>query len=204
MAQSTVSGSNNNTDGRYVFGVSFLARRVGDCVPDEKMKEVAERLVIFARENFESDIVRSESPPQDKTKLWYVPSSKKLYVFDPETSQWEETNVDNVSVCISADSDTALGRDEAGCLLFDPSELAGKSERSDFTITADGSGNATTTLVLTAFQDGEAAVVVSMLTDVGATGRWYIVTQTPTSISITFAGLAAGSEHSGSITAIKS
>src|SRR5215207_7639845 len=133
-----MNGTTNNTSSRFTVSLSFQKRGLGDCIPDERMQELVKRIVATVPDDLENDIVRSESAPQDRSKLWYQPSTKKLFYFNTENSSWEETNVDNFSVCISPESDEALSKDEAGCLLLDLSKAAGKTEHLDSSITSDG------------------------------------------------------------------
>lgn len=189
-----LSGTKNNTDGKYLLGITFLKKASGDCVSDSAMEEITRRLNVFLRDN-SPDIIRAEEPPQDKTKLWYRPSTKQLYAFDPNTSQWEITNVDNFAVCISAGSSPALALDEEGCLTLVASSLAGYSERFDGDITSDGAGAATKTVNLSNFEDETASVDVIFKEDPGATARWWVSAQAVSSVTVSFAGLAASTTY---------
>lgn len=183
--------------------MNFLPKVLGDCVSDSVMMEVSRRLQAYIQDNVEPDIIRSEEAPQDKTKLWYVPSTKKLYIYDASTGTWAETNVDNISVCISPDTDTALAKDESGCLILDLSKAAGATEIFNGAITADGSGNATKSVVLFNWEDINATVEVMFKSDPGAGARWWISDQSVTSVTVTFAGLTASTEYQIRIVARK-
>lgn len=198
-----LTGTKNNTDGKYVLGIDFLKKAVGDCVSDSAMDEITRRLVVFLRDN-SPDIVRSESQPQDKTKLWYKPSTEQLYAYNPESGTWEITNVDNFSVCISAASSDALTKDAEGCLLLDAAILAGFSEQYNGAVATDGSGNATKTINLSNFEDENASVEVSFQSDPGATGRWWVSSQTASSVTVSFAGLTVSTSYNMRIVVRKS
>lgn len=198
-----MNGTPHNTSSRFVVSNDFLPKAVGDCIPDERMKEIVRRLVSIVPDNLEADVVRSESPPNDKTKLWYKESTKKLYAFNPDSSSWEETNVDRYSVCINPESDEALSKDESGCLLLDLSNKPGVAEYFDGDITSDGSGNATKTVTLVNFEDDKATVTVMPLEDFGVSARWWISDQTATSVTVSFAGLTVSTTFSVRITVTK-
>lgn len=198
-----MNGSPHNTSSRFVVSLDFLKKAVGDCIPDDRMEEIVKRLVAVVPDNLETDIVRSESPPTDKSKFWYQPSTKKLYVYNPSTNNWEETNVDNISVCLSPESDPALSKDEAGCLFLDTEQLAGNVERFDGDITTSGSGTATKTLSYTDLEDSEANVQVIFREDPGTTHRWWVSDQSSTSVTISFAGLSNSTDYTISIIATK-
>lgn len=198
-----MNGTPHNTSARFTISHDFTPKAHGDCIPDDRMAEIVKRLFSVVPDNLEADIVRSEEQPTDKSKLWYVPSTKKLYVYNPSTSNWEETNVDAFTVCISPESDDALGRDESGCLLLDLSKKPGIAEFFDGTITSDGSGNATKTVVLNEFEDEDAAVVVMPKGDMGATARWFVSDQTATSATVSFVGLGASTNYDCKIMVIK-
>lgn len=198
-----MTGSTHNTSARFTVSLDFIQKAFGDCIPDDRMAEVVRRLVAVVPDNIEQDIVRSEEAPTDKSKFWYKPSSKKLFVFNPSTSQWEETNVDNISVCISPESDDALTKDEVGCLLFDPSNLPGASEKYDGVITSDGSGNAQRTISFQNWEDENAAVSVNPKEDLGASARWWVSDRTSSSVTVSFAGLTVSTDYDCLIIAIK-
>lgn len=198
-----MNGTPHNTSSRYVISLDYISKATGDCIPDDRMQEIVKRLIAIVPDNLESDVVRSEEKPTDKTKLWYIPSTEKLYAYNPSTSTWEETNVDRYSVCISPESDEALTRDEAGCLFLDLSGKPGATEFYNGSITADGSGNATKTVVLNEFEDVTASVVVMPKQDMGATARWWVSDQTTTSATVNFAGLTASTTYNVRIAIIK-
>lgn len=191
-----MNGTPHNTSSRFVVSLDFLKKALGDCIPDDRMAEIVKRLVAVIPDNVEADIVRSEEAPSDKSKLWYVPSTKKLYVYNPSTNAWEETNVDNISVCLSPETHVALTRDEAGCLLLDASQLPGYAEVFNVTSASNGSGAFTKTLSLTTIADENASVVVVPLEDLGSTGRWYVSAQTESSVTLQFSGLTASTNYS--------
>lgn len=189
-----LNGTNNNTDGKYILGKTYAKKASGDCVSDSVMDEITRRLTVFLRDN-SPDIVRSESAPQDKTKLWFRPSTNQVYAWDPDSAQWEITNIEEFSVCISAASSDALSKDDEGCLILDPAELAGYSEQYEGPIQADGSGNVTKTVSLVNFEDEKAEVTVMFKSDPGASARWWVGTQTVSSASVSFAGLSASTSY---------
>lgn len=198
-----MNGSSHNTSARFVVSHDFVRKALGDCIPDERMEEVVRRLVSVIPDNVSQDIVRSEDPPSDKSKFWYKPSNKKLYVFNPSSSAWEESNVDNISVCISPESNDALSKDESGCFIFSPDKLPGQSEIYNGGIVADGSGNAVKTISLQNWEDDQASVIVQPLEDLGASGRWWISDQVATGATVNFAGLTASKTYQCKITVTK-
>ena len=185
-----------NTNARFVVSLDFLKKAMGDCIPDERMEEIVKRLVAVIPDSFQQDIVRSEEAPQDRTKLWYVPSSQKLFVFNTSTAAWEETDVDATSVHISEDSDPALQKDEFGHLFLDSSELAGATDYFDGEILTDSGGSATKTVTLFNISDEFASVEVMPKTDMGVNARWWVSDQEATSATVSFAGLAANTSYS--------
>lgn len=198
-----MNGIPTNTSSRFIISHDFISKAFGDCIPDDRMAEIVKRLISVVPDNLEADVVRSEEKPIDKTKLWYKPSNGKLYAYNTSTSTWEETNVDRYSVCISPESDSALTKTEAGCLLLDLSSKPGSTEYFDGEILADGSGNAVKTVTLDNFEDILASVVVMPKQDLGASGRWWISDQTTTSVTVNFAGLSASTSYSCRIAIIK-
>lgn len=199
-----MNGTPHNTSSRFVVSLDFIKKGLGDCIPNDRMAEIVARLVAVIPDNVEQDIVRSESPPSDKSKFWYQPSTKKLFVYNPSTNNWDETNVDNISVCISPESNEALTRDEAGCLLLDASGLAGFSENFTGDVTANGSGAATKTLSYATLVDSNATINVAFRDDPGVNGRWWISDQQESSVTISFAGMTVSVAFTVSITATKS
>lgn len=185
-----LTGTKNNTDGKYILGLDFLRKASGDCVSDAAMEEIVRRLIVFLRDNT-PDIIRSEEPPQDKTKLWYKPSNKKLYAFNSESATWEITDVENFSICLSAASSDALTKDAEGCLLLNASLLSGFSQIFDGAVASDAAGNAVKTINITAFEDEFASVEVNPKSDFGASFRWWVSAQSATSVTVSFSGLAA-------------
>lgn len=198
-----MNGTPHNTSARFVVSLDYIKKGLGDCIPDDRMAEVVKRLVAVIPDNVEQDIVRSEEAPSDKSKFWYQPSTKKLFVYNPSTNAWEETNVDNISVCISAEGSPALLRDEAGCLLLDASKLQGYSETFEQTITSTGSGTITKTLSLETIADDKAAVFVIPLEDLGASARWWVSSQTESAVTVNFAGLSASTAYTIRFTVVK-
>lgn len=198
-----MNGTPHNTSSRFIISHDFTSKAVGDCIPDDRMQEIVKRLVSVVPDNLEADVVRSEEPPTDKSKLWYVPSTQKLYVYNPDTSAWEETNVDRFTVCVSPESDDALGKDESGCLILDLSQKPGVAEHFDGSITSDGSGNAVKNIALFDFEDTGAVVIVQPKEDLGASARWWISDQTSTSVTVNFAGLGVSTSYECRISVVK-
>lgn len=184
-----MTGNTNNTNGKFVIGIEFIPKAVGDCIPNQSMMEISKRLIGYVRDGVVDDIIRSETEPQDKTKLWYVPSTRKLYGYNTETSTWEETNVDNSGVCIAPDSDPALEKDASGCLRLNLESSSGSSDVLTGPITADSAGSANKTVLHTTWEDANASVEVMPKADIGAAARWWVSDQTPSSVTINFAGL---------------
>lgn len=200
----TVTGTKNNTDGNDLLDVDFIKKALGDCIPDDVMNEIVRRLIVSLRADATQDIVRSEEQPQDRSKLWYRPSTKLLYAFNPETGTWETTNVENFSICISASSASALKKDAEGCLVLDSSLLAGKTEYFEGSIASDASGNVTKTVSFSLFTDAKATVAVIPLSDFGASYRWWVSNQTTSTVSVSFSGLAASTSFNVRIAVLKS
>lgn len=198
-----LTGTKNNTDGKYVLGIDFLRKAVGDCVSDSAMEEIVRRLVVFLRDN-SPDIVRSESPPQDKTKLWFKPSTEQLYAWNIDSMTWEITNVENFSICISAGSSDALTKDEEGCITLNATLLAGFAEQFEGEVASDASGLATKTINLSDFEDENASVELNFHADPGATARWWVSSQTASSVTISFAGLGVSTSYNMRIVVRKS
>lgn len=219
----TLNGSTNNSDGRYVLGIDFLLQRHGDCVSDKTMQEIIERLIVYARGDLGSDIIRSEDMPQDKTKLWYKPSTKELFIWSETDVKWILTDVENNSGCVSASTGNFIKRDESGCLicalssdennvaeldesgnpLVDKTKLGGFAESQELTFTTSGSGTASQTLGLGLFSDDSANINVIFGVDPTATARWWVTAQTESGFTLNFAGLANSTSYTVRVVATK-
>lgn len=200
-----------STLGRYLASIAFSAKIGPDCIPDERMEEIVRRLIVSVEQEILSDIVRSEEPPQDKSKLWYQPSTKKLYAWSISGNKWEETSVDSTG-CIAGILGNFIKKDEGGCFygilsthednlleVDDEGNLLMRNiplaERFTETITSNGSGEAEFTLTITSFNDPDAMITVMPLEDMGATMRWWVEDQDGTSATVKFAGLANATSY---------
>ncbi len=210
--------SSSQSRGRFVATLEFSRSVKGsDAITDAAMDEIVRRLRVTLDPDSLSDIVRSEGPPADTTKLWLRLSDKVVLSFITATNSWEETSVAG-DICLSGILDNFLKLDDAGCLFAIPSaneenlleldeegnillKKAFRTERFDVIITSNSSGNATSTVALTTFSDDKAAVNVMPLADLGADARWWVSDQTNTSITVSFAGLPVSATRNIAITA---
>ena len=159
----SIAGGLGNTTGQSSIRKDFLRFGPGYCIPDDKMKEIADRLLLAVDPNLVTDIVRSETEPQDKTKFWYNLSTNEiLYWSEPETA-WVRTEFGNV--------------------------LPALYERQLVGITADASGDASITVFLNNFKDARALLSIVPNEDPGADFRWWVSSQTDTQINVSLAGM---------------
>lgn len=206
-----------STLGRHFAVVTPASKRSGDCITDAQMQEISERLIVMVDPALLSDVVRSEGEPQDKSKLWYKPSTKLLYSYNVELQRWEETQVDNnvrvsgrignfikkddtgaIYCIISSSDEQLLELDEQGNILM---RKYAKVERFDVTLSSDGAGLAEHTITLTKFEDPEAAINVMPRALLPANARWYVSAQDETTATVKFSGLAASTTYAVSIIA---
>lgn len=201
-----MSAKNTSTLGRHIASVAATSARIGDCISDARMDEIARRLMVQLEDSVLSDVIKAEAPPSDTSKLWFDTKTKKLFEWNPESNAWTETSVSD-GVCIAGATDNLLRRDDTGCLLVLLSESEdnllevddegnllmrkiARAERFDLSIVSDGSGNASTTITITEFTDDKAGISVMPKADLGANARWWVSAQTTTTATINFAGLA--------------
>lgn len=203
--------------GRSVASVRPLAKQMGDCIPEERLAEIARRLLVSIETELLSDVVRSENEPQDKSKLWFKPSTGKLYVWNFSTNKWQETQ-SIYDICLSGITDNLIHKDDNGCIfarisrseenLLEVDEEGNllmrnisRAERFDSTLVSDGSGNGEVTMTITKFADSSAGISLAWLTDPGKDARWWIDDQQPTTVTIKFAGLANATSYGIAVTA---
>jgi hypothetical protein len=204
-----INNGSTTTLGRTSAIVSFLGAVEGDCIPDDKMAEIAERIVVVIDDS-KLGPVKSELPPQDLSRMWYQPSTSSLFAYDADTATWVEVNADTVYPCLGNIPQNLIKRDDSGCLYViisaDENNLLKIDEAGDLvlykgdlipvewqtkTFGSNGAGDATLTVNPLLINDANSPVTINWKADPGANGRWFITTQTADTISITFKGLTA-------------
>lgn len=202
-----INNGSTATLGRTSAIVSFTGKVMGDCIPDDKMSEIAERLLVIIDDS-KLGPVKSELAPQDLSRMWYQPSSKKLMAYDADTASWTEVNADTVYPCLGNIPRNLLKRDDSGCLYMiisaDENNLLKIDEAGDLvlysddlipvewqakSVTSNGSGVGTLTVDPLLIKHANSPVTIGFKSDPGANARWWITAQTAETISISFAGL---------------
>lgn len=202
-----INNSSTATLGRTSAIVSYLEKTQGDCIPNDRMEEIANRILVIIDTTLLGP-VKSELPPQDLSRMWYQPSSQTLLAYDADTATWVEVNANTVYPCLGATPRNLIKRDDSGCLFVIPSpdtenllkiDEAGELilykqdlipvEWQTKTINSNGSGDATMTVDPVLINHANSPVTIGWKTDPSANARWFITAQTAETISITFKGL---------------
>lgn len=171
--------------------VSLLPPRAGDCLSESVSQEIQRRLVVFTLKP-DQQIIRSQTPPSDKSAYWIqIDSNGKvvgfLQAYDPATGTW--INVSSIGACISQDPKSLLKVDSNGCLIVAGGLVPGYCEVTPTTVTQTA-GAGTVPIQLQGFLDIQAEVNVAYQSDPGANARWWVTGQTENGLTVNFAGLA--------------
>lgn len=172
---------------------NFTPKAASDCLSDKQMKEIVRRMLIFFRTPT-PQIVRSSTPPSDKTKLWLPLDDKtgeangSLKVYSAETGAWKDAS--EIGMCISGDEGNLLEVDAENCLLVAKGKVPGVASVFEESITGDGDNEAEVDLVYTLFEDTDAEIGVNVTdTDPGADFRWCIEDREVNGCTVHFYGV---------------
>ena len=87
----------DNTRASEVVQFDYERQKSGDCVDDQVMAEIAERLIGSFLQADGAEVVRSTSAPKDKTKFWLPVDASGTPVgnvlkYDAQLGQWVDSN----------------------------------------------------------------------------------------------------------------
>jgi hypothetical protein len=160
----SLTGILGNTTGQTLVAKDFIKLQPGQCIPDEKMREIVDRLLLSIQPGSTSDVIVSDLAPQDKTKFWYNSKDNNFYFWSESEGVWIQTDVGNIIPKIT--------------------------EHQDLTVISDALGVANINIYLTRFRDAKAQLQLMPKQDLGKDARWWVTSQTDTLIQVAFADLA--------------
>lgn len=177
--------------GHTVAMIAFSKTLPGDCLSERMVQELKRRMQVFTL-NPKQQIVRSVTPPNDKTVYW-LPVDENgnvtgvLQSYDSGSGTWIEVSA--IGQCISQDVGNLLKADGDGCLLVAVGNVPGYTEITAANLTPTG-GVATQAVAYTGMTDQTAQISVEFSGDPGPDGRWWVTDKINTGCNVQFAGLA--------------
>ena len=194
--------ANSNTRSDATISVTYSSKAPGDMIDDPTIFELERRVIATITEGVAvGDAVVSQTPPDDKTKIWYIADANGVptgeqYSWNESTGQWESTTGDApVEVCFSDNADQVMKQDSNGCWLVSSNDIANIATSTAPSISQD-SGN-----IIEQGTDGgwyvsEHSVIPIISTDadnglvLGTDGGWYVpAATTPASTDETIVAL---------------
>jgi len=139
----------SNGSGSNTINSTVVLTDIGpsNCIDDDVMQEIIERLQGTISFPDPSSIVQSISAPTDTSKIWFKEDSTgkttNIFYFDSLTGQWEDvvsTDPDNNNPTLCEDNN-ALTQDASGCIRMPADQILGRSTASDNVITFDSEGD---------------------------------------------------------------
>ncbi len=139
----------SNGSGSNTINSTVVLTDIGpsNCIDNDVMQEIIERLQGTISFPDPSSIVQSISAPTDTSKIWFKEDSTgkttNIFYFDSLTGQWEDvvsTDPDNNNPTLCEDNN-ALTQDAGGCIRMPADQILGRSTASDNVITFDSEGD---------------------------------------------------------------
>ena len=139
----------SNGSGSNTINSTVVLTDIGpsNCIDDDVMQEIIERLQGTISFPDPSSIVQSISAPTDTSKIWFKEDSTgkttNILYFDSLTGQWEDvvsTDPDNNNPTLCEDNN-ALTQDAGGCIRMPADQILRRSTASDNVITFDSEGD---------------------------------------------------------------
>jgi len=140
------TGTNSRADA--TAKVNFKPASPGDCLTDKTAREIERRLTVtLSPASQTGDAIVSTTPPEDKTKIWYladengVPTGES-FRYNPGTGAWESTSQSIPPIpCISTNTGNLITLDANGCWQVTQQAIEQIAQSASIGISADG-GNA--------------------------------------------------------------
>lgn len=89
-----MNGANSNTSGDDVPIIDFVPKGESDSIRDERMEEIARRLIIKIARSIQGGVIFSPTEPDDKTKGWWQTDPQtgipigEVKRYDAKTGTW--------------------------------------------------------------------------------------------------------------------
>lgn len=136
------TGSNSRSDA--LANVTVKPALPGDCMSDKMTRELERRLTVtLPSQSQVGDSVVSRTPPEDKTKIWYladengVPTGQS-FAYNPKTGQWESTSESIPPIpCLSTNTENIITTDTQGCWIVTKETITQLAQTVTVSISAD-------------------------------------------------------------------
>ena len=194
--------SNSNTRSDATVSVTYTSKASGDRIDDYVIDELERRTIATITEaDAVGDAVVSQTPPDDKTKIWYIADANGVptgeqYSWNSQTNQWESTSGETPDeFCSSGDDDNMLHKGSDDCWKVSSNDVVILAQAASPQISSDSDN------ILTQGTDAGWYVpapdpVPTISTDasnaiiIGGDGGWYApAATTPTSTDETIVAL---------------
>lgn len=147
------TGANTRSD--TTVRLTMKASSPGDCISDKMASEIVRRLQgTLPPQGQVGDAVVSRTPPEDKSKIWYVADENgvptgEVFAYNPKTGNWESTAQSIPPIpCLSANIGNLISKDSLGCWLVTTEAVKEVAQTVSLTLSQDN-GN-----ILTLGSDG--------------------------------------------------
>ena len=121
---------NSNTRSDATISVTYSNKAPGDRIDDPTIFELERRVIATITEGVAvGDAVVSSTPPDDKTKIWYIADDNGVptgeqYTWNELTNQWESTTpVTEDPICLSENAEQVITLDANGCWLVSYNDI---------------------------------------------------------------------------------
>ena len=138
------TGTNSRSD--TIAKVVVKPANPGDCISDKMVRELIRRLqVTLPTPSNVGDSVVSRTPPEDKTKIWYVADENGIptgqqFAYNPKTGAWESTSQSIPPIpCRSTNTSQIIGLDSLGCWIVTKESITELAQSASLTISNDSS-----------------------------------------------------------------
>lgn len=147
------TGANTRSDA--TVRLTMKPASPGDCITNKMANELVRRLQgTLPPQGQVGDAVVSRTPPDDKSKIWYVADENgvptgEVYAYNPRTGNWESTAQSIPPIpCLSANLGNLISTDSSGCWTVTTESVKEVAQTVTLTLSED-SGN-----ILTLGSDG--------------------------------------------------
>lgn len=142
------TGSNTRSDQTVRFTIKSPSP--GDCISDKMANELIRRLGgSLPPQGQVGDAVVSRTPPEDRSKIWYVADENgvptgEVYAYNTKTGNWESTAQSIPPIpCLSTNTENIMSKDAIGCWIVTNQAVKDVAETVSLNLSQD-SGNAIT------------------------------------------------------------
>ncbi len=136
------TGANSRSDA--TVKISIKTASPGDCISDKMANELVRRLIgTLPVTSNTGDSVVSRTPPEDKTKIWYLADENGIptgeqFAYNPKTGAWESTSQSIPPIpCRSANSENIITLDASGCWVVTKNTIVELAETVSLSVSND-------------------------------------------------------------------